>query len=544
MQNRFLKRSGLLVNLIMAFVLVSLALVGIVKWGDVRGLVVMTALLVLTAILSLVVFSAFAVWLPVTPQVFVLMGGTISLMLIRHRSERRRVMVLEAEQRRLESELRERELKLQMLEREFITDRESVGNVNLLEEIKRSKREVRELSARVADFTKAEHVEPLNAGEEMPFEGIVHDPSGKIAPTDSAVMITGESGTGKELIARAIHHRSKRKSGPFVAINCAAIPESLLESELFGHVKGAFTGAVGDKQGLIETADGGTVFFDEIAETSDAFQAKLLRTLQSGEIQRIGSTGIRTVDTRILAATNKNIEDLLEKGRFREDLYFRLKVFTIQIPALRERKTDIPFLVWHFLNEEGPGLSISSTASDIFLRYDWPGNVRELQSAIKRGAILAQADKRSLIQLKDLPPEISEQLVDRVDLEDQILESLRERGFSRSSISETAEALGGLNRGTVAEYFRGTCFKTFFEKSWDVDKTVALLAGSEEPEVHDRVRKKVLEYLRNLVEDFPSEGSPEEFETLLRPKTKNLPQRYHVVLEEVVRAYLRGKWKL
>jgi DNA-binding NtrC family response regulator len=218
----------------------------------------------------------------------------------------------------------------------------------------------------------------------------------KIAPTNSTVLICGESGTGKELFARSLHYGSPRKHRPFFAINCAAIPETLLDSELFGHEKGAFTGATTRRLGLIEQANGSTLFLDEIGDLSAGMQAKILRVLQEKEIRRIGGNESIKLDVRILAATNKNLEEEIAEGRFRQDLYYRLNVITFTIPPLRERTTDIPLLVEHFmrkLNEaSGKRLTMGSGALHILMNHLWPGNVRQLESALERAYILCEGD--------------------------------------------------------------------------------------------------------------------------------------------------------
>jgi DNA-binding NtrC family response regulator len=210
-----------------------------------------------------------------------------------------------------------------------------------------------------------------------------------VAGSDASVLLMGESGTGKELLARAVHYNSARASGPFEAINCASIPETLLESELYGHERGAFTGAVRQKPGKFEVADGGTVFLDEIGEIALAAQVKLLRFLEERRFERVGGTEPVAVDVRIVAATNQNLEERVREGRFREDLYFRLNVVKIEVPPLRERRDDIPVLVAHFL-DLARGAGITPDALDLLKAHAWPGNVRELKNAIERGAVLAR----------------------------------------------------------------------------------------------------------------------------------------------------------
>jgi two-component system response regulator AtoC len=232
----------------------------------------------------------------------------------------------------------------------------------------------------------------------------------KVAKYKSSVLITGESGTGKELVARAIHYNSDRKDNSLISINCGAIPENLLESELFGHVKGAFTDAVRTKKGLFEMANQGTMFLDEVGELPQSLQVKLLRVLQDGEIRRVGDTDSFQVDVSLIAATAKDLANEVKNGRFREDLYYRLNVLPIHLPPLRERKEDIPSLVEHFLAlyNKKLGLRIKGTsegAMEQFLQYSWPGNVRELENIIERGMILAEKDT---IGLEALPIYVQE----------------------------------------------------------------------------------------------------------------------------------------
>jgi DNA-binding NtrC family response regulator len=227
----------------------------------------------------------------------------------------------------------------------------------------------------------------------------------KAASTSVTTLITGESGTGKELVARAIHYNSPRSSAPFVPVNCGAIPVELLESELFGHIKGAFTGATETRAGFFQTADGGTIFLDEISETSFSMQVKLLRVLQDKEVNMVGSPRPRKVDVRILASTNKDLPNLVEKGLFREDLYFRLNVITIDIPSLRERGKDILLLTQYFAEKFAeelgkPKLTFSENALSVLKNYHWPGNVRELENVVQRLVVMAEGN---LIEVPDLP---------------------------------------------------------------------------------------------------------------------------------------------
>lgn len=238
----------------------------------------------------------------------------------------------------------------------------------------------------------------------------------RIAPTDVTVLITGESGTGKELIARAVHANSKRADRPFIPVNCAAITETLLESELFGHARGAFTGATTSRKGLLEEADGGTFFFDEIAETTMAFQAKLLRTIQEGEVRRVGDNRAIKVDVRVIAATNVELQEAVEAKRFREDLFYRLNVARFKLPPLRERPEDIPLLVEHFLGIYSHKMGIRTRLADGIIEklqgYPFPGNVRELENMVEQAVALASG---GVITLDDILPEVAPQKEESAD---------------------------------------------------------------------------------------------------------------------------------
>lgn len=231
----------------------------------------------------------------------------------------------------------------------------------------------------------------------------------QVAPSTATVLLTGESGTGKEVVARLVHRHSQRGNRPFIAINCAAIPESILESELFGYEKGAFTGAVGRKEGRFKLADGGTLLLDEIGDISLSVQVKLLRVLQEGEFERLGGTQTLAVDVRIVAASKRNLSEEVKAGRFREDLYYRLNVIQLELPALRERRDDIPLLANHFLQifsrkNQKTVHGIQREAMNALSRYDWPGNVRELENTIERSVVLAKED---VVSIDTLPQVIS-----------------------------------------------------------------------------------------------------------------------------------------
>lgn len=291
----------------------------------------------------------------------------------------------------------------------------------------------------------------------------------KVADSEATVLITGQSGTGKELIAKAIHFNSSRASGPFIAINCGAIPSELLESELFGHVKGAFTGAISNRLGRFEMADGGTLFLDEIGDLEPTLQVKILRALQEKSFEPVGGVKTVNVNVRVIAATNINLEKAVEDGRFREDLYYRLNVIPVQLPALQERKPDIPLLLAHFLNQFNKFktkriVGFSELAMDSLVQYPWPGNIRELENLVERLSILKS---EGTIELSDLPTKYQVKVEKKEDFQFEdipengldfnsavdafenslILKALEKTGWNRNQ----AAALLRLNRTTLVE---------------------------------------------------------------------------------------------
>jgi DNA-binding NtrC family response regulator len=278
-----------------------------------------------------------------------------------------------------------------------------------------------------------------------------------VAPTNSTILITGETGAGKEVVARAIHHNSPRRAHRFVALNCSAIPETLLEAELFGHIRGAFTGAVGNRQGRLEQAHKGTLFLDEVGTMSAALQMKLLRVLQEREFERVGDSHTIKVDVRVIAATNSDLQKMVADGSFREDLFYRLNVIPVQVPPLRERKDDVPLLVRHFLDKfrpdpELPAPTVSQEAMRRLMAYPWPGNVRQLENAIERA--MAFSGGRSHIDAGDLPAELQHAeappLSTAVELPDDgiNLEALI-ASIERDLIARSLERTGG-NKGQAA----------------------------------------------------------------------------------------------
>jgi DNA-binding NtrC family response regulator len=308
--------------------------------------------------------------------------------------------------------------------------------------LERRERELDLLRERIRRHASAKH---FVAGSQAMRD--VLELAARVAPLDTTVLVYGESGTGKEFVVRLIHEQSPRAGAPFVSINCAALTETLLESELFGHVRGAFTGAVRDKAGLFEVAGEGTIFLDEIGEMAPTVQAKLLRALQEREIRRVGAERSIKVHARVVAATNRDLRAAVEAGTFREDLYFRLGAFIITVPPLRDRREDIPPLVHHFMVRAASRMkkevsAVSADAMSALMSYRWPGNVRELEHAIERAVILANHPS---IRVRDLPPEVTQKTRDRGG--DQTLD-LQEQ--ERVSIERALERFGG-NRRKAAE---------------------------------------------------------------------------------------------
>ena len=315
-------------------------------------------------------------------------------------------------------------------------------------------------------------------GESEPMKKMLAQVT-KVGRSKARVLITGESGSGKELVARAVHEASERRDKPFVKVNCAAIPRELIESELFGHERGAFTGATAQKPGLFEVADGGTIFLDEIGDMAVGAQAKVLRVLQSGEIMRVGGRKLSVVDVRVLAATHKNLPELVSRGEFREDLYFRLNVVPIHAPPLRERPGDIPMLCRHFIDEacEDNGMSQKRLAGDALAalqRYAWPGNVRELRNVIERMVILSDGD----LELADVPPEVRGSD-----------ETTPDEG---ASLVDMAEGALQLPEGMSLREFREAVERAFIlrrlqDLGWNVSRTAESL-GVERTHLHKKMK--------------------------------------------------------
>jgi DNA-binding NtrC family response regulator len=318
----------------------------------------------------------------------------------------------------------------------------------------------------------------------------------RVADTDSTILILGESGTGKELVARMLHFNSSRRNAPFIPINCSALPENLLESELFGHRKGAFTGAINDKKGLFHEADGGTIFLDEVGTMPPLLQSRLLRVLQEKEVRRVGDNTPVSVNVRVLAATNEPLEKRIKEGTFREDLFYRLNVIPIALPALRERADDIPLLVAHFLKgkvhpRNGKPFQITRPAIEALCAHDWPGNVRELENAIERACALAE---ENVIQAGDLPPQFQRyiphtgatEITEKPTVPTSNVQALRELevidapvgtagvAHSMASINQPVGALKNFLRDQEAAYLHRALAQT----SGDKEKAAELLGIS------------------------------------------------------------------
>jgi DNA-binding NtrC family response regulator len=312
---------------------------------------------------------------------------------------------------------------------------------------------------------EARELFPDIVGQSMPMRAVFNQIV-KVAPTDAMVLIIGETGTGKELVAHDIHRHSPRRAKPFLALNCAAIPEGLLESELFGHEKGAFTGATGRKLGKMELSHEGTLFLDEIGDMPMETQAKVLRALEDKSIERLGGTQPIRVNTRFIAATNKNLPDLVKKGVFRQDLFFRLNVFVIHLPPMRERREDIPLLADHFLSGLAPSKKLASATLQKLMAHDWPGNVRELQNAIQSAAVMAN----ETIEPAHLPSSIAQSWP----------QSLNEEPFANMQDMDIDSRLQNLEKNMLTQAL---------SQCRGVQKQAARLLGIKERSLWHRLKK-------------------------------------------------------
>ncbi len=435
-----------------------------------------------------------------------------------------------------------KETELTRLQKELNITGENSSHL-LIEKIKSLKEDIEKLKETESDKKEAPEI---SSSEVINFEGIIYrsklmskvtDIIKKAAPENANILILGESGTGKELVAKAIHSLSGRKGNNFVAVNCGALSDTLLESELFGHVKGAFTGAVADKVGRFEAANKGTIFLDEIAETTENFQVKLLRVIQTGDYEKVGSSKTYHTDVRIIAATNRNIEAAVKERKFREDLFYRLNVIKIELPPLHERKEDIEPLTKYFLEQEHEELKLSQAALEVLLKYEWKGNVRELEAVIKRAVIFAKSSGRNLIQIADFPEEIIKD--GKFSFDAVVMESLKNKKFSRSSINETAKELGNISRTVVSENFRGFSLKVYVENNFSIDAASQIIAGSNDEEIVKKVKNKLQLFLRNIETDI-TEIHSKDFDIIkesFKSKYKNLPHKFHYYLDEIIKRY-------
>jgi transcriptional regulator with GAF, ATPase, and Fis domain len=315
---------------------------------------------------------------------------------------------------------------------------------------------------------------------------------GKVAPTDSTVLVTGESGTGKELLVRALHRNSERRDMPFVPINCGAIPRELLESELFGHEKGAFTHAIRSRPGRFELADGGTIFLDEIGEMDLSLQVKILRALQEKEIERVGGTSIKKVDVRVVAATNRDLEGEVASGRFREDLFYRLNVIPLKLPPLRSRGMDILLLAKHFLNRHCGNkarkpLTLSEKAREMLLTYSWPGNVRELENFMERLTILCDGCE---VQPEDLPEKIFTDIGEKPLRREEKVVPMRPAGFAWPSLKDMRDK--DLKLKDFLEAIEGRLLAEALEQAEGVKNKAAELVGIKRTTLIEKLKKRDL----------------------------------------------------
>ena len=463
-------------------------------------------------------------------------AATAIVYLSDHLLRGQRLILEEIEKRQMmETQFSERVKAAAQLEREYLALRDKYQK-----EIKDLRVTLSNVSDTEAELVRNEYPEII-CEDQSPMVAILTEIK-RIGFTEEPVLISGESGTGKELVARAIHQKSKRAIHPFIAVNCGAITESLLESELFGYEKGAFTGAQKTKQGFFESADKGTIFLDEISETSLAFQSRLLRILQEGTYFRVGSTQLRHVDVRIIAATNQQMDTLIGSGRFRQDLFFRLNVLPVNLPPLRERSDDIPMLMHHFLG--GRALKLSEGAERLMKAYPWPGNIRELQNIVARMKILPEdtlitsdwLQQQLVFDMSHMPTSES--------IDEKILALYRHLEFRNNANTLIAESIGHLHRSTITEYLKGMTFQFFYEENFKMDEAVRRFNPNPDNESDRRLKSRMLKYLQNLVDKLDSRNSIENNLHGLSDQLRKVPRKYHTFALETARAYLMKQWTL
>jgi len=407
-------------------------------------------------------------------------------------------------------------------------------------------REARGLRAADSRPTSLDDAEPERRRRECERVGIItRDPAvlaafadlEKVARSPLPILLAGEPGTGKELFARAAHRLSPRAGGPFVAVNMAAISPELFESELFGHVRGSFTGAVGERKGYFEQADRGTLFLDEIGELRPEHQGKLLRVLQEKSFHRVGATRPTAVDVRVVAASNRDLERGMADGWFREDLYFRLKGLVLRLPPLRARREDVPLLAARFVQEAAaemgrPGLGLSEAALAALEGHDWPGNVRELSHCLRQAAALTGG---AVITAEDLRLPSPEPRRDDTNGDAAVLDCLRQHGFDMQA---TARALGW-DRSTVTQRLKGLGFRALVEAGGDRTRAALALAG--DAALGRAVELKLREYHEHLLRAIQGFDSPDAAVSACRRRFKNLPERHFRSLELLVRQHLERR---
>jgi len=507
---------------------------------------------VLSAVLGLVVLTAMHRLMPVADAWLALvLSGTVLSIMAQQRHRQHWLVESVAYQNRLETT---REA-LALAEREMAGLKEENRSTAAVhtETLSAARAKVTELEKRLRDL---EVYRAPEAVVNRSYGGLIHSSKSPlkavlalidtVAAGDLPVIVQGETGTGKELVARAIHRNSGRSRAPFVAVNCGALSENLLESELFGHEKGAFTGAQARRKGRFELADGGTLFLDEITETAPAFQARLLRVLQEGTFERVGGEKTQRCNVRILAASNRDLKDEVDACRFRADLFYRLNGMTLKLPPLRERSGDLPVLVAHFLEKHASAtkIRVSDAAMAIMAGYGWPGNIRELENTVRRAAMLAVGQNRLLVQVEDLGLDLSTApqplAASFQTLDQQVLAALRQFAFSRSAITQTAKLLGDRDRGTITEYFRGLCFEALVAHDFDRTAAASFLADTEATEVIDRVLAKLDSYLENIKKAMAGLDDALPLKKQMATAFKGLPKAYHPALEQVM-THLNGE---
>jgi len=485
--------------------------------------------------------------LPLTTVEFFIAMAIVLIFVTRLRQQGKILDIVIDQRMKTEQELNEKITRLTDLEQQIQRLR-GVAVKNLQQKIADYRTEIKSLQARLNDLLIATPVQSEPGDLQSVFPELIFAATSpmvpilqtvcKVAGANSTVYLSGESGTGKELIARAIHRLSLHKDAPFIAVNCAALPENLIESELFGYQRGAFTGATADRKGKFEAADGGTLFLDEISATSLNFQAKLLRVVQHKEFFRLGDVMPIRIDVRIIVASNRDLRELVASHQFREDLYYRLSVIQLSIPPLRDRKDDIPLLIQHFVDKQQK--QFSRAAMELLINYHFPGNVRELQNLVQRCMIVNESPIISAEWLKTQLTEIRPDDDKPDNLAGQILELLRHKGFKFNAISEIAAELGNVHRSTVTEHLKGLLFQSFYENKFSLDRTVRSLNPDQNLENDKRLKNRLVYYLRNLQQAISYELSYEENLVRMSSRFKNLPKQYHFFMKEIIRKLLNN----